>query len=433
MAHSAACRLALAPLLQVSGSPVIVVGITHSQTCLVLRDRLRTLREAGFRVVLVSSPGALLESSASAEGVEAVPLPMRRTIAPLADLLSFLRLWRVLGTYKPDVVEFSTPKAGLLGSLAAWLRRVPHRVYLLRGLKLETAHGVKRLVLLAALRLAAACAHVVLCNSESLRARARSLGIAPERKLILLGPGSSHGVDTVRFSPGATEVRERLGLGRGGPVIGFVGRLTRDKGIPELVEALETIRAAEPSARLLLVGWFDDSEDAIDPALRARIAAHPGIFCSGFVSEPTPFYRAMDLLVLPTKREGLPNAVLEAAACGIPVVTTEATGARDSVRHNVTGLLIPPGSPEAIAEAVLALWRNPMRRLWMGRAARAWACEHFASDRVLQLHVVFYARMLRQLTPADPGRERTRLETAPSDLPRPSLGEPVCGRARQSS
>jgi glycosyltransferase involved in cell wall biosynthesis len=432
MAASAARRLTLASPYPVSGSPSILVGVTHSQTCLVLRNRLRALREAGFRVVLVSSPGALLDQTAAREGIEAFPIPMCRAIAPLADLISFLRLWRALGVYRPDVAEFSTPKAGLLGSLAAWLRRVPHRVYLLRGLKLETAHGIKRCILLAAERLAAACAHVVLCNSESLRARALALGIAPERKLVLLGEGSSHGVDIDRFSPGPTDVRDRLGLAQSARVVGFVGRLTRDKGVPELVEAFAAIRTAEPSACLLLVGWFDEAEDALDPALRARIAAHPAIRLTGFVSETAAYYRAMEVMVLPTRREGFPNAVLEAAASGIPVVTTEATGARDSVLHEVTGLLIPPGSPEAIAGAALALLRDPVRRLRMGRAARAWACDHFSNRRVLELNVSFYANLLGKVTAAGSGKAPGRREKAPAGLPRPSPRERACGPARQS-
>jgi glycosyltransferase involved in cell wall biosynthesis len=375
------------------GSSSILIGVTHPQTCLVLKDRLRALREAGWRVTLVAGPGELLDRTADEEGVEAVAIPMRRNIAPIADLISLVRLWRVLGKCRPDVVEFSTPKAGLLGSLVAWLRGVPCRVYMLRGLKLETARGVKRHILLAAERMAAAFAHVVLCNSESLRARALSLGIAPERKLVLLGEGSSHGVDTARFSPGPTDVRERLGLPRHAPVIGFAGRLTRDKGVPELLQAFAAIRAAEPAARLLLVGWFDESEDALSPAPRAHIARHPGICCTGFVRDPSAYYRAMDLLVLPTRREGFPNAVLEAAATGVPAITTLATGARDSVAHNMTGLLIPPGSAEAIAEAVLALLRDPERRLRMGRAAQLWTCEHFERDRVIGLNVAFYGQM----------------------------------------
>ncbi len=431
MATSAAGQYSVPPLVRVPGAPSILVGVTHPQTCLVLRDRLRSLREAGFRVVLVSSPGELLDRTAAEEGIEAFPIPMRRTIAPLADAVSFVRLWRMLGKYSPDVVEFSTPKAGLLGSLAAWLRRVPHRVYLLRGLKLETAQGIKRGILLAGEKLAAACAHVVLCNSASLRARALALGIAPERKLVLLGEGSSHGVDTLQFSPGPTDVRARLGIPRNAPVIGFVGRFTGDKGVPELVEAFEAIRAAEPQARLLLVGWFDEAEDALDPALRARIAAHRGICCTGFVNETAPYYRAMEILVLPTRREGFPNAILEAAASGIPVITTQATGACDSVVHNVTGMLIPPGSPEAIAVSVLRLLRDPLRRQ-MGQAARAWACEHFRSDRVLDLHAAFYTGMLRPIRPAGLGKDLNRPERAPSGPPRPSLRGYACGRMRQS-
>ena len=432
MAASAARRLAVASPLRVSGSPSILIGVTHPQTCLVLRDRLGALREAGFRVLLVSSPGALLDQTAADEGIEAVPIPMRRAIAPLADLVSLVRLWRVLGRFRPEVAEFSTPKAGLLGLLAAWARGVPHRVYLLRGLKLETSWGVKRRVLLAAERLAAACAHVVLCNSGSLRARALALGIAPERKLVLLGEGSSHGVDTARFSPGPTDVRQRLGLERSARVIGFVGRLTRDKGVPELMEAFAAVRAAEPSACLLMVGWFDDAEDALDPALRARIAAHPGICLTGFVSETAAYYRAMEVMVLPTRREGFPNAVLEAGASGVPVIATQATGSRDSVVHEVTGLLIPPGSPEAIAEAVLALLRDPARRLRMGRAGRAWACEHFGNCRVLQIHTSFYAEMLGQVTAAGSEKAPNRRETAPAGPPRPSPRERACGPASRS-
>jgi glycosyltransferase involved in cell wall biosynthesis len=112
------------------------------------------------------------------------------------------------------------------------------------------------------------------------------------------------------------------------------------------------------------------------------------------VADPAPYYRAMDLMVLPTWREGFPNVVLEAAATGIPVITTIATGSRDSVVPEVTGLLIPPGYPEAISEAVLKLLRNPERRRRMGQAARAWVVEHYANRRVLGLITAFYKSLL---------------------------------------
>lgn len=373
----------------------IVIGITHPQTCLTLTGRLRALRNAGFRVTLISSPGELLDRTAAREGVEAIGLPMRREIAPLADLVSLLRLWWVLWRLRPDLAEFSTPKAGLLGSLASWLAGVPARVYMLRGLKLETSKGVKRTILLAAERASSRLAHVVLCNSESMRSEAVALGVAPPAKMQLLGIGSSNGVDVERFSPGSSDVRSRLNIPDEAPVVGFVGRLTRDKGIPELIEAFDTILKKEPEARLLLVGWFDASEDALGAGVRARIENHPRIHCTGFVCDTAPYYRAMDLMVLPSWREGFPNVVLEAAATGLPVITTECTGSRDSVVPEVTGLLIPPGYPEAISEAVLMLLRDPRRRQSMGQAARAWVCAQFADEHVLRLATAFYLSLLK--------------------------------------
>lgn len=374
--------------------PTIVVGVTNPQTCLVLTGRLQVLREAGFRVVLVSSPGKLLDSTAAYEGVEAVAIPIQRQIAPLADLVSLARLFRLLYRLKPQIVEFSTPKAGLLGSIAAWLCGVPCRVYLLRGLKLETAAGWKRRILWAAERVAAACVHRVLCNSESLRTRAFALRLAPAGKLHLLGAGSSNGVDVRRFSPGPGSQRAKLGLAPDAPVIGFVGRLTRDKGLPELIDAFEVIGVIEPRARLLLVGWFDAAEDSLGPDLRARIQRHPRILMTGFVPDTADYYRVMDVMVLPTWREGFPNSVLEAAATGIPVITTRTTGSCDSVLPEVTGLLVPPGIPEAIIEAVFKLLKNPERRRRMGRAARAWVCENFADEHVHAMLVDYYRGML---------------------------------------
>lgn len=386
-----------------SSSPIphIVVGITSPQTCLVLGGRLRTLREAGFRVTLVSSPGELLTRTAALEGVESVAIPMRREIAPFADFVSLVRLWRLLDRLKPDMTEFSTPKAGLLGAMASMLCRVPARVYFLRGLKLETCSGVKRRILLAAERLASACSHVVLCNSDSLRKEALALGVASESKLYLLGDGSSNGVDVERFQPGPSNLRKRLGLPQVAPVVGFVGRLTRDKGLPELIEAFDAILTARPDAHLLLVGWFDAAEDALSEDLRVRINNNPRIHLTGFVPDTAPYYRVMDVMVLPTWREGFPNVVLEAAATGIPVVTTLSTGSRDAVVPEVTGLLIPPGYPVAIREAVLQLLSNPERRSRMGEAARAWVLDHYVNGHVLGSTVGYYQSLLRQNLPRE--------------------------------
>jgi len=392
--------------------PHILVGITSPQTCLVLGGRLRALREAGFRVTLLSSPGKLLDLTAAKEGVESIAIPMRREIAPLADLVALVRLCWLLYWLKPEMTEFSTPKAGLLGSIAAMLCGVPTRVYFLRGLKLETSTGLKRRILLATEKIASACSHTVLCNSDSLRNQALALGVAPESKLHLLGNGSSNGVDVERFSPGKNNLRSRLGLPLHAPVVGFVGRLTRDKGLPELIEAFDAILAAKPEAHLLLVGWFDAAEDALDSFMRWRIEHHPRIHMTGFVADTAPYYRVMDVMVLPTWREGFPNVVLEAASSGIPVVTTLSTGSRDAVVPEVTGLLIPPGYPEAISEALLQLLRNPERRGRMGKEARAWVLDYYVNDHVLSLVVCYYLSLLARNLPSDLTKRPVSLDSA---------------------
>jgi glycosyltransferase involved in cell wall biosynthesis len=370
------------------------------------------LREAGFRVSVLSAPGQLLERTARVERVNAYAVPMERGISPLADAVAFVRIWRLLRRLKPDIVEFSTPKAGLLGTLAAFFCRIPARIYLLRGLKLETARGLKRLLLLWAERVASYGAHTVVCNSRSLHARALALGIAPASKLVVLGEGSSKGVDLARFTPGASHTREQLGIPREASVIGFVGRLTADKGLPELLEAFAAILRQEPRAYLLLVGWFDAAEDALEVGVRARIEGHPRIVCTGFVTDTAPYYRAMDLMVLPSWREGFPNVVLEAAATGVPVIATYCTGSRDAVVPEVTGLLVPPGYPDAICEAVLGLLRDPDRCRRMSTAARKWVIENYEDRRVLGMAVAFYLNLIRPLDASGTETEEKQPEAA---------------------
>ena len=401
-----------------AGRPLAVVGITHSQTCLVLRGRLRALRDAGFSVVLISSPGEMAEQLAAEEGAGLIAIPIQRGISPLADFLSLLRLTFALRQLRPAIAEFSTPKAGLLGNIAAFLCRVPSRVYLLRGLRLETSSGLARVVLKAAEKLAAACAHAVVCNSESLRQQTIALRLVPENKLRVLGGGSSNGVDIARFTPGADTMRAKLNIPSGAPVVGFVGRLTRDKGIPELLQAFNLLLEKIPAARLLLVGWFDESEDALSVYQRARIEAHPRIIRTGFVPDTAPYYRAMDLLVLPTWREGFPNAVLEAAASGLPVITTHTTGARDAVIPGVTGTLIPPGDPVALSEALLSMLQHPERRLAMGQTARQWVVQTFGKRRVLGLTVNLYLQLLRRA-------EARKSRRTPIRIPVPALLSPL--------
>ncbi len=374
----------------------ILFGVTSDQTLLVLRARILALRDAGFAVIVLSSPGPHLDRLATERDVTIHPIAIRRGIAPLADLVAFARIARRLARLRPDIVDFSTPKAALLGLVAACLLRIPVRVHTLRGLRLESARPAQRLLLLAAERLTAACAHVVLCNSPSLLEAASALAIAPRCKLRLLAHGSSNGVDLDRFHPGATDLRARFAIPADALVLGFVGRLTRHKGIPELLDAFDRIHSEAPNAWLLLVGWLDRSEDRLDAQLIARIHRHPQIVLTGFVQDVAACYRAMNLFIFPTHREGFPNAALEAAASALPVITTNATGARDAVLPGVTGMLVPVEDSAALAAAALQLLRSPLLCRQMGNAARDWAAQNFSQQQVLTATGQFFQEISQQ-------------------------------------
>ncbi len=250
----------------------------------------------------------------------------------------------------------------------------------------------------------------MVCVSPSLRTKALALGLAPAEKLRVLGAGSSKGVDIEHFCPGKSEVRNRFGVPSDAKVIGFAGRFTRDKGVPALIDAFDLILHEMPKSYLLMVGWFDNSEDALDPETRDRIATNPRIVCTGFAADTAPYYRAMDLLILPTEREGFPNVVLEASATGIPVITTNSTGARDSVVDGVTGIIVS-GDPHAICETTVNLLRDPEKCKRMGSAGRAWVLEHFQDQRILSLTTSFYEALLVH-SPVGVPREEPAMDLA---------------------
>jgi len=379
----------------------IAFVVTHPMTVkYLLRGQLAFLAGQGFEVFVLYGLG---DEAAEFQDRVVKHRPIRglgREIHPGRDLFALVEIFRILRRIRPDIVNASTPKAGLLGMLAALLARVPCRIYTQRGMRLETTRGLKKWLLTALERVSSGCANQVVCVSESLRTRVLVFGLAPAAKTCVLGAGSSNGVDTERFHPpepeADLELRRASSLPEGTPVVGFIGRLTRDKGIDDLAIAFrEHVLPRLPSARLLVVGDFERG-DQLDPKTQNRLERDPAVILTGFVEDSAPYYRLMKVLAFPSYREGFPNAPLEASATAIPVVGYAATGTVDAVVDGVNGTLVPVGDIGSLGRTLVAYLLDDELRRRHGQAGRTRAVEHFARESVWRRWESFYRSCLRE-------------------------------------
>ena len=336
-----------------------------------------------------------LDEFARTEGVTPHRVRLTRSPHPLRDALALVDLLRLIRRVRPDLVNVSTPKAGLLGGLAAWLSRVRVRVYVVRGLRFEIVTGwpgrVLRLFESLAMR---ASTHVVF-NSRSLRRLTESEGLIAAGRGIVIASGSGNGVDVSRFIdlPDGPDVRSRLGIPADAGVVGFVGRLARGKGVDDLLRAFEVVGDSFHDVRLVVIGEVDKA-DPIDSTIIDRLSNDPSVMWVGWREDLQSLYPVFDVLAFPSYREGLPNVVLEAQAAGVPVVAYAATGTTDAVLDGVTGVLVEVGSVRALSGAIEVMFENESRRKEMGRAAQRWVATEFSQDRFWDELIRYYRAWL---------------------------------------
>ncbi len=357
----------------------------------------QALGNSGFRVELATGPGEELEglkSDAHPIPVHVLPLSRRLLSPGSARALWGLRALLEEGSFWG--IHTHTPVASVVGRLAANPRK--HRVlYTLHGSFWGSGVSPLRSFLFTALeRTLAPRTHLAFVQNEADgEDMVRKARIPPERVVLL--PAGGAGVSEEFFSPGergeGEKVRAELGIPPGAPVVGFVGRPVTDKGILELATAFRRIRAAHPDACLLLVGGGLAGERGLveEEELRRLLGPEaPGLRYTGFREEILPYYRAMDLLVLPSHREGFGMSVAEAAAAGLPVVATRTRGAGAAVQDGRTGILVPIGDGEALAGAMEKVLADPAGARAMGEAGSEVARKRFSRGAVLGRYLAAY-------------------------------------------
>lgn len=375
---------------------------TVPQTLFFLIGQAGYMRSRGFDVHAVSSPGKRLEEFGNQERIPIHAVPMARAITPMHDLAALWRLWCLFQKLSPTILHAHTPKGGLLGILAAALARVPVRIYHIHGLRFTTTKGIKRQVLVAAEKISCALAHQVLCVSPSVRELAVGLGLCSAQKIKVLGAGTINGIDAVqRFNPQqiGTGVRERTrrqyGIPENALVIGFIGRITRDKGVEDLVSAWERLQDVYPSLHMVIAGRFEPL-DPISEQAQHMLRSHERIHLLGPTRDLAPVYAIVDVVVLPSYREGFPYVPMEAAAMGLPVVATRVVGCVDAVVDGVTGTLVPPRDPQALAEAIRRYLDDPDLRRRHGQAGRERVLRDFRPEAIWEATYQEYVRLLQE-------------------------------------
>ena len=289
-------------------------------------------------------------------GVKNHHVEMTRTISPVDDLKAVWKLYQFLKKEKPDLVHSHTPKAGIVGMMAAFFAGVPHRFHTVAGLPLLEATGTKRKVLDFVEKVTYSFATKVYPNSFGLKEIIIQENFCPPKKLKVIANGSSNGIDTdyfdkALFAESANQsLKDQLEISPDDFVFIFVGRLVGDKGLNELIAAFKAL--ALPQVKLLLVGPYETELDPLKAETLHEIDQNANIITVGFQPDVRPYFAIADALVFPSYREGFPNVVLQAGAMGLPSIVTNINGCNEIIKNHQNGLVIPVKDSSALGKAM---------------------------------------------------------------------------------
>jgi glycosyltransferase involved in cell wall biosynthesis len=338
-------------------SKIIRITTVPISLKLLLSGQMKFMKDAGWEVIMVSADGKEINEIVKKEGCPHVVIPFTRKITPFHDLVCLWQLYNLIKKEKPDIVHTHTPKAGLLGMLAAKMAGVKTRIHTVAGLPYMVAEKQKKSLLVNIEKLTYSWATQVWPNSPSLKKFIVEEELVGQEKLKVIGFGSSNGIDLEKFNRGILKENHlvaatmRIMPGENDYIILAVGRLVKDKGIEELVTAFLESKISDRS-KLVLLGSFEQELNPIDEEIVRKIKDHARIVQIEWTDHVAHYLALADVLVHPSHREGFPNVLLEAGAMQVPIICSDIIGNTDIVTNKKTGLVFPVKNKEFLKDAL---------------------------------------------------------------------------------
>lgn len=373
--------------------------VTSASSLGLVKGQLQYITEGECDCCAVSGgPEERAKEFTEREGIPTILIPhLVRPISIGNDLRALSELIRLFRREEPDIVHANTPKASLLGMVAAWICRVPHRVYLVTGLRFETSTGFMRWLLKTMERITCACATKVVPEGQGVKKTLYREHIT-SKPMAVLHNGNINGIDLEYFNrtpevvERANQIREEVG---GSFAYLFVGRIVRDKGISELVDAFERVHMEHPETRLILVGTQEPELDPLPDRTQRLIADNDAIIEAGWQDDVRPWFVASDLFAFPSYREGFPNVVMQAGALGIPSIVTDINGSNEIIIEGQNGTIIPKRDTDVLYRKMTEALDQRDRLTEMSARCRSLIASRYRQEDVWRATLEMYNSLSR--------------------------------------
>lgn len=364
---------------------------------ILLKGQLKFISQY-YEVIAISSNGPLLERVSAEEQVKTYPVNLTREITPVKDLIALYRLYVYFKKEKPEIVHTHTPKAGLLGMIAAKWAGVPIRMHTVAGLPILTATGVKKKVLFLTEWITNKCATYIYPNSFKLAEIIVANKYCRPNKIRVIGNGSSNGINVDHYDRSVVpadriaKLKTELNITDNNLIFCFVGRIVSDKGINELVLSFVALQKKYDHIKLLLVGPFEDL-DPLDKENSDEIHNNSDILYMGYQEDIRPYLCVSNVFVFPSYREGFPNVVMQAGAMSLPCIVTNINGCNEIIQGGVNGLIVPPQDQTALCDAMDKFVTDKQLAEKLSKQSRATIVERYSQQFVWNELLKEYKRL----------------------------------------